>query len=90
MNKEEFIRKVADKAEITLKDARIVVEAVESVLIENIAVEDEIRPFNGVIFYKAHREPRKVRNPQTGEMMMSKEKYVPKVRFGTAIKAQFK
>lgn len=86
MNKSDFIKAVADKAEITLKDTRMILDAIDEVLLENLPKEEEIRAFDGVTFTKMYRQPRMVRNPSTGEMFETPGKYVPKTKFGKKFK----
>lgn len=70
MKKNEFVKLVADKAAMSQKDVVTVMEAFETVMLENvIAVEDNVRlglgTFSGVT--KAARAGRTGRNPRTGE-----------------------
>lgn len=70
MKKNEFVKLVADKAAMSQKDVATVMEAFETVMLENvIAVEDSVRlglgTFSGVT--KAARAGRTGRNPRTGE-----------------------
>lgn len=70
MKKNEFVKLVADKAAMSQKDVVTVMEAFETVMLENvIAVESSVRlglgTFSGVT--KAARAARTGRNPRTGE-----------------------
>lgn len=70
MKKNEFVKLVADKAGMSQKDVTAVMDAFDTVMLENvIAVEDSVRlglgTFSGVT--KAARAGRTGRNPRTGE-----------------------
>lgn len=70
MKKIDFIKLVADKADMTQKDVNSVIEAFEEVMMEEIfAKEDSVRlgigTFSG--YTKPATKERQGRNPATGE-----------------------
>ncbi len=67
MNREEFVKAVAEKAGITKKDAATVVNAVLEVIEEAMKKGEEVK-FTGFGTFKViTRKERKGRNPRTGE-----------------------
>jgi len=67
MNKEEFVKAVAEKAGVTKKEAAKVVDAVLAVIEETLKKGEEIRFVGFGSFKVITRKERKGRNPQTGE-----------------------
>ena len=86
MNKAEFYKAVAEKTGMTQKDTRTVFETAQEIMFEAVKNEDEVRMFDGVGFTRVYKNPRTVRNPQTGSSMEVQGKYVPKVKMGKAFK----
>lgn len=93
MKKIDFIKLVADKADMTQKDVNSVIEAFEEVMMEEIfAKEDSVRlgigTFSG--YTKPATKERTGRNPATGETITIAAKPVqkgqPKVKFSKAAK----
>jgi len=67
MKKQEFIKAVAEKLEVTQKDARATLDSVFKVF-EDILVEGRSIPLGEIgKFTVTERSARKGRNPQTGE-----------------------
>lgn len=74
MNKVEFTKLIADKAECTQKEAVAFLNAFDEVMLEEVfAKEDSIRlgigTFSG---YTRETKDRKARNPRTGEELFIK------------------
>ncbi len=69
MGKEALVSAIADKTSITKKDVKAVVDALMETVKESVKADAEIRLIGFGTFKKAHRDARKGRNPQTGEMM---------------------
>lgn len=93
MKKIDFIKLVADKADMTQKDVNSVIEAFEEVMMEEIfAKEDSVRlgigTFSG--YTKPATKERTGRNPATGETITiaakPAQKGQPKVKFSKAAK----
>lgn len=87
LNKEDFIRKYAETYELSKRQAKQNVEEMLD-MIQKVIVEDDGVNFYGIMaFKKAKQVARQCRNPQTGEMMVSPEKDIPKVTFSPKFKA---
>ena len=93
MKKIDFVKLVADKADMTQKDINSVMEAFEEVMMEEIfAKEDSVRlgigTFSG--YTKPATKERTGRNPATGETITiaakPAQKGQPKVKFSKAAK----
>ena len=89
MTKLEFIKKFAEKAGLTQKDAKEVTAALFAVIFEGMKDEDGVTPIPGVKFMTRHKEAGHARNPRTGEAITVPAKDVPKVKFGVAVKELF-
>jgi nucleoid DNA-binding protein len=83
MTKTEFIAAVADKTSLSKKDVGSVLDAIADVIVGQISGVNAstkqkevtlpgLAKFRAV--YKPAQDPKQVRNPSTGEMMMSKAK----------------
>lgn len=86
MNKNEFIKKIADKANATQKDVQVIIDAFQDVLLEDvIATEDSVRLKIGTVSgYTKVTNDRKGRNPLTGEELFIKGTTVkgyPKIKW---------
>ena len=64
--KTDLTDKVSEKASVSKKDAKAVIEAVLEIIKDGVGKDAEIRLIGFGTFKKAHREARKGRNPQTG------------------------
>lgn len=91
MKKNEFVKLIADKADMTQKDVVAVLDAFDEVMMEEIfAKEDSIRlgigTFSG--YTKPATKERKGRNPATGEAVTIAAKPAqvgqPKVKWSKA------
>ena len=77
MNKNDFIREVATKADLTMKDAGKALEAVLATIQETLA-KGEKQQFVGFgTFEVRNRAERKIKNPSTGEEMLLPATKVP-------------
>jgi nucleoid DNA-binding protein len=83
MTKTEFIAAVADKTNLSKKDVGNVLDAIADVITSNISGVNESNKQKEVTLpglakvravFKPAQGPKEVRNPSTGEMMMSKPK----------------
>ena len=93
MKKIEFVKLVADKADMTQKDVNAVLDAFDEIMMEEIfAKEDSVRlgigTFSG--YTKPATKERKGRNPATGEEIVIAAKPAqtgyPKVKFSKTAK----
>ena len=67
--KTELVDKVAEKAGMTKKDAKVAIEATIEVIKDSVKDGAEIRLMGFGTFKKLHRDARKGCNPQTGAEM---------------------
>ena len=83
MNKTELIAAVAEKAEISKKDAEKAVKAFTDVVSEELVNGGKIQL---VGFEVSERPAREGRNPRTGETMTIAATKTPKFKVGKALK----
>lgn len=86
MNKAELVALVAEKAELTKKQAAAAVEAVTAGIIEDVAAGNKVSLIGFGTFETSTRASREGRNPQTGEAMTIPAAVVPKFKAGKAFK----
>ena len=86
MKKSEFVKAIAEKTGFTQSDIREVLKAVQDVTYEGIQNDDEIKIINGVTLTRVLREPRTITSPLVGGTMDVPAKYIPKCKFGRAMK----
>lgn len=85
MTKTELVANVAEKAEITKKDAGKVVDAVFETVTEEIQ-KDKVRIAGFGTFEIRDRAERQARNPQTGDKMTIPAKKAPAFKAAKALK----
>ena len=86
MNRTEFVKAVAEKAEMTQKAVKEMLEVMQEVTFEEMANCEEVKLFDGVTLVGVQKEARTARNPLTGETIEVDAKVAPKAKFGKAIK----
>lgn len=86
MNKTELVSSVAEKAEITKKDAEKVVGAVFATIEESLAKGDKVQLIGFGTFEVRERAARTGRNPKTGEEITIAAAKVPAFKPGKALK----
>lgn len=86
MTKAEFIKAVAEAAELTQKETKRVLEKMQDVAFAAMKEEDEVKLFDGVTLLGVMKEARMARNPMTGEEVEVPAKMAPKCKFGKACK----
>ncbi|HZK35293.1 MAG TPA: HU family DNA-binding protein [Bacillota bacterium] len=86
MNKAELISAVAEKSELTKKDAEKAVNAVVSVVTETLAVGEKVQLIGFGTFEVRDRKERKGRNPQTKEEIIIPASKAPVFKAGKALK----
>ena len=86
MTKSELINIVAVRADIPKTKATTAVSAVFDAIEEAVAEGDKVSLPGFGTFERKHKEARTVRNPQTGESMVSEAKNVPAFKAGTGFK----
>ena len=86
MNKAELISAVAEKSELTKKDAEKAVNALVSVIGETLATNDKVQLVGFGTFEVRERAERKGRNPQTKEEITIPASKAPVFKAGKALK----
>lgn len=86
MNKTELIAAVAEKAEISKKDAEKAVKAFTNAVAEELAKGGKVQLVGFGNFEVSERPAREGRNPRTGETMTIAASKTPKFKPGKALK----
>ena len=86
MNKTELIAAVAEKAEISKKDAEKAVKAFTDAVAEELAKGGKVQLVGFGNFEVSERPAREGRNPRTGETMTIASSKTPKFKPGKALK----
>ena len=86
MNKTELIAAVAEKAEISKKDAEKAVKAFTDVVAEELVKGEKVQLVGFGNFEVSERPAREGRNPRTGETMTIAASKTPKFKPGKALK----
>ena len=86
MNKTEFISAIAEKAELSKKDAEKASKAFTDVVEEELKKGEKIQLVGFGTFEVSERAAREGRNPQTGETMKIEACKAPKFKAGKALK----
>ena len=86
MNKSELISAVAERAEMSKKDADAAVSALLDVIIENVANGEEIRIVGFGTFERRERKERTGSDPRTGEKIQIAASKVPAFKPGKSFK----
>ena len=88
MNKTELIAAVAEKAEISKKDAEKAVKAFTDAVAEELAKGGKVQLVGFGNFEVSERPAREGRNPRTGETMTIAASKTPKFKPGKALKGE--
>ena len=86
MNKTELIAAVAEKAEISKKDAEKALKAFTDTVAEELKKGEKVQLVGFGTFEVSQREAREGRNPRTGETMKIAATKMPKFKAGKALK----
>lgn len=86
MNKTELIAAVAEKAEISKKDAEKALKAFTDVVAEELVKGEKVQLVGFGTFEISERAEREGRNPQNGEPMTIAASKTPKFKAGKALK----
>lgn len=86
MNKQELITGIAEKAELTKKDAEKALVAFTDVVKEELGKGGKVQLVGFGTFEVSERAARDCRNPQTGETMRIEACKAPKFKAGKALK----
>ena len=86
MNKTELVAAVAQKAELSKKDAEKAVAAVTAAITDALCAGDKVQLVGFGTFEVSERAAREGRNPQTGKTMTIAACKAPKFKAGKALK----
>jgi len=86
MNKTEFAAAVAEKTELSKKDAEAAVKAFIDVVAEELKAGEKVQLVGFGTFEVSERSARQGRNPQTGETIEIAASRTPKFKAGKALK----
>ena len=85
-NKQDLIAKVAETAELSKKQAALVVATVFDTIAESLANGEKVQLIGFGNFEVRERAERKGRNPQTGAELVIPASKVPEFKAGKALK----
>lgn len=86
MNKSDLAKAVADSTGLSRTQAGEAVDATIEAIVGSVKSNDSVQLAGFGTFFAKHREAREVRNPRTGEKMMSKAKTQAAFRPAAALK----
>ena len=86
MNKTELVAAMAEKAEISKKDAEKALKAFTEVVAGELKNDGKIQLVGFGTFEVSHRAAREGRNPQSGKVMKIAASKAPKFKAGKALK----
>lgn len=86
MNKTELVVAMAERTELSKKDAEKALKAFTDVVAEELAKGEKIQLVGFGTFEVADRPAREGRNPRTGETMKIAASKAPKFKAGKALK----
>ncbi len=86
MNKAELVDAVADKANVTKKQAEVVISAAVDVIMDAVATGDKVTLVGFGAFERRERKERDGRNPKTGDPMKIPATNVPAFSAGKLFK----
>jgi len=86
MNKTELINAIAEKAELSKKDADKALKAFVDVVAEELKKGEKVQLVGFGTFEVSERAAREGRNPQTGATMKIAASKTPKFKAGKALK----
>jgi DNA-binding protein HU-beta len=90
MNKGDLVNSVAEKSDLTKKDAARAVDAVFESIMEALVRGEKVQVIGFGNFETRERAARKGRNPQTGEEIEIAASKVPTFKPGKALKEAIK
>ena len=86
MNKTELVAAIAEKTELSKKDAEKALKAFIEVVTDELKKDEKVQLVGFGTFEVAQRAAREGRNPLTGEKMQIKASKAPKFKAGKALK----
>lgn len=86
MNKTDLVNTVAEKTELSKKDAAKAVDAVFETVMDSLSEGEKVQIIGFGNFEVRERKARKGRNPQTGEEIQIPASKVPAFKAGKALR----
>ena len=86
MNKQEFVKIIAEKSEVSQKVAASVLDNALETIMDAVAKNDKVQLVGFGTFESKHREARTGRNPRTKEEVQIPASPVPAFKAGKAFK----
>ena len=86
MNKQEFVKIIAEKSEVSQKVAASVLDNALETIMDAVAKNDKVQLVGFGTFESKHREARTGRNPRTREEVQIPASTVPAFKAGKAFK----
>ena len=86
MNKKELVAAIAEKAEISKKDAEKALDAFVASVTAELKEGNKVQMVGFGTFEVSEREAREGRNPRTGETIKIEAVKAPKFKAGSALK----
>ena len=86
MNKTELIAEIAERAEISKKDAEKALKAFTDVVADELVKGEKVQLVGFGTFEVSERAAREGRNPKTGKTMTIEASKTPKFKAGKALK----
>ncbi len=86
MNKKELVAAIAEKSEVSKKDAEKVLQAFTDVVSEELQKGEKVQLVGFGTFEVSERAAREGRNPKSGETMLIAASKSPKFKAGKALK----
>ena len=86
MNKTDLVNAVAEKTELSKKDAAKAVDAVFETVMDSLSEGEKVQIIGFGNFEVRERKARKGRNPQTGEEIQIPASTVPAFKAGKALR----
>ncbi len=86
MNKAELVSSIAEKADMTKKDAANTLDITLETIKEALSNGDKVQLIGFGTFETRYRQPRRGRNPQTGEDMEIQGRNTPVFKPGSSLK----
>lgn len=90
MNKKELVAAIAEKAELSKKDAEKAVEAFVAAVTDELKAGEKVQLVGFGTFEVAERAAREGRNPRTGKTIEIKAAKTPKFKAGNTLKEAVK
>ena len=86
MNRVELVRDLAKRSGYVQADVTTVLDALESIIVEQVHAGEEVKLFQGVTFKGEHKPEHEARNPQTGATVTVPGKMTCKVKLTNTFK----